>query len=172
MTASETLDQFLHDNPDIEMFEVLLHDLNGIQRGKWLPRDQIAKVFKGDYKMPQTTCSLDCWGRDLEELVLQTGDADGVCTAHPTTLARVPWADKPTAQVIISMGSFDGSEPYAGDSRVVLPTVLDRYTALGLRPVVASEMEFHLFELEADKFGQPHALHQRCRPDHPMTNYH
>ena len=42
MTASETLDQFLHDNPDIEMFEVLLHDLNGIQRGKWLPRDQIA----------------------------------------------------------------------------------------------------------------------------------
>ena len=155
MTASEALDQFLHDNPDIEMFEVLLHDLNGIQRGKWLPRAQIAKVFKGDYKMPQTTCSLDCWGRDLEELVLQTGDADGVCTAHPITLARVPWADKPTAQVIISMGSFDGSEPYAGDSRVVLQTVLDRYTALGLRPVLASEMEFHLFELEADTFGQP-----------------
>ena len=101
MTASETLDQFLHDNPDIEMFEVLLHDLNGIQRGKWLPRDQIAKVFKGDYKMPQTTCSLDCWGRDLEALVLQTGDADGVCTAHPTTLARVPWADKPLSLIHI-----------------------------------------------------------------------
>jgi glutamine synthetase len=155
MAQRQILDQFLQDNPDIEIFEIILHDLNGIHRGKWLPREQIAKVFEGGYKMPQSTCSLDAWGRDLDELVQESGDADGVCTAHPETLARVPWADKPTAQVIVSMGSFGGDQPYAGDPRVVLQTVLDRYAKLGLRPVVASEMEFHLFELDRDKFGQP-----------------
>ena len=44
MTPISILEQFLQDNPDIEMFEVLLHDLNGVQRGKWLPRDKIHKV--------------------------------------------------------------------------------------------------------------------------------
>ena len=155
MAQPQTLDQFLQDNPDIEIFEVILHDLNGIHRGKWLPREQIAKVFNGGYKMPQNTCSLDAWGRDLEELVQESGDADGVCTADPETLARVPWADKPSAQVIVSMGSFGGDEPYGGDPRMVLQSVLDRYAKLGLRPVVASEMEFHLFELDRDKFGEP-----------------
>ncbi len=155
MAQDQTLDQFLHDNPDIEIFEVILHDLNGIHRGKWLPREQIGKVFEGGYKMPQNTCSLDAWGRDLSELVQESGDADGVCIAHPETLALVPWADKPTAQVIVSMGSFDGDQPYSGDPRVVLQTVLDRYANLGLRPVVASEMEFHLFEPGRDNFGQP-----------------
>ena len=155
MAQPQTLDQFLQDNPDIEIFEVILHDLNGIHRGKWLPREQIAKVFNGGYKMPQNTCSLDAWGRDLEELVQESGDADGVCTADPETLARVPWADKPSAQVIVSMGSFGGDEPYGGDPRMVLQSVLDRYAKLDLRPVVASEMEFHLFELDRDKFGQP-----------------
>lgn len=155
MAQDQTLDQFLQDNPDIEIFEIILHDLNGIHRGKWLPREQIAKVFEGGYKMPQNTCSLDAWGRDLDELVQESGDADGVCTAHPETLVRVPWADKPTAQVIVSMGSFGGDKPYAGDPRVVLQAVLDRYAKLGLRPVVASEMEFHLFELDRDKLGLP-----------------
>jgi glutamine synthetase len=85
MAKKQTLEQFLQDNPDIEIFEVILHDLNGTHRGKWLPREQIAKVFEGGYKMPQNTCSLDAWGRDLDELVQQSGDADGVCTAHPET---------------------------------------------------------------------------------------
>ncbi|MDG1164885.1 MAG: glutamine synthetase, partial [Porticoccaceae bacterium] len=70
----DQLEQFLQQHPDIEIFEVLLHDLNGIQRGKWLPRKHITKLFNGGYKMPQTTCSLDSWGRDLEELITATGD--------------------------------------------------------------------------------------------------
>ena len=52
MTPISILEQFLQENPDIEMFEVLLHDLNGVQRGKWLPRDKIHKLFTGGYKMP------------------------------------------------------------------------------------------------------------------------
>ena len=101
MTSIDQLDQFLSENPDIEIFEVLLHDLNGAQRGKWLPRDKIHKLFKGGFKMPLSSCSLDYWGRDQDELIAVTGDSDGVCVPHPETLARVPWADKHTGQIIV-----------------------------------------------------------------------
>ena len=151
----QQLEQFLQLHPDIEIFEVLLHDLNGTQRGKWLPREQIDKLFKGGYKMPQTSCSLDSWGRDLEELVTATGDKDGVCRPHAGTLAPVPWADRPTGQIIVSMGDFTGETPYEGDCRVALENILKRFAKLGLTPVVASEMEFHLFELDRDQFGAP-----------------
>jgi glutamine synthetase len=153
--SDQQLEQFLQLHPNIEIFEVLLHDLNGAQRGKWLPREQIDKLFKGSYKMPQSSCSLDSWGRDLEELVTATGDRDGVCIPHASTLAPVPWADRPTAQVVVSMGNFSGDKPYLGDCRVALENVLARFAKLGLTPVVASEMEFHLFELDRDQFGAP-----------------
>ncbi|MDG1494541.1 MAG: glutamine synthetase family protein [Porticoccaceae bacterium] len=155
MKPMESLEQFLQANPEIEVFEVMLHDLNGIQRGKWLPREQIYKLFKGGYKMPQSSCSLDSWGRDLEQIVVATGDTDGICRPHPETLAVVPWADRPTAQIIVSMLSPDGQSDYPADSRVVLQRVLERYRKLGLTPVVASEMEFHLLEIHRDQFGRP-----------------
>ena len=155
MSQAQQLEAFLHNNPEIEIFEVILHDLNGIQRGKWLPREQIDKLFKGGYKMPQSSCSLDSWGRDLEVLVAETGDTDGVCMPHAETLALVPWAERPTGQIVVSMGDFSGDNHYPGDCRVVLETVLARFKKLGLTPVVASEMEFHLLELDRDKFGIP-----------------
>ena len=155
MSQAQQLEAFLHSNPEIEIFEVILHDLNGIQRGKWLPREQIGKLFKGGYKMPQSSCSLDSWGRDLEVLVAETGDTDGVCMPHAETLAPVPWAERPTGQIVVSMGDFSGDNHYPGDCRVVLETVLARFKKLGLTPVVASEMEFHLLELDRDKFGIP-----------------
>ena len=106
--------------------------------------------------MPQNTCSLDAWGRDLEELVQERAAMPTVSALQTLKHWRgLPWADKPSAQVIVSMGSFGGDEPYGGDPRMVLQSVLDRYAKLGLRPVAASEMEFHLFELDRDKFGEP-----------------
>jgi len=155
MRSTKLLDAFLQDHPEVEMFEVILHDLNGIHRGKWLPCEQIYKLFEGGYKMPQSTCSLDTWGRDVEQLVAETGDTDGICVPHPETLAMVPWAERPTAQIIVSMLSPDGESDYPADPRVVLQQVLERYKKLGLTPVVASEMEFHLFEIDRDQFGRP-----------------
>ena len=119
------------------------------------PGSRSHKLFEGGYKMPQSTCSLDSWGRDLEQLVAATGDTDGICTAHPETLAIVPWAHRPTAQIIVSMLSPDGQSDYPADPRVVLQQVVERYTKLGLTPVVASEMEFHLLQIDRDQFGRP-----------------
>ena len=155
MSSNIQLDAFLDQHPDIEMFEVLLHDINGVQRGKWLPVDKIYKLFDGGFKMPLSSCSLDIWGRDLESLVSKTGDRDGICIPHASTLARVPWATRPTAQIVVSMTEEDTGAPYMGDVRAVLVNIVHRFKALGLTPVVASEMEFHLTTLDEDKFGRP-----------------
>lgn len=149
----------LQENPDIEVFEVILHDFAGNHRGKWVPRDQIEKLFSGGFKMPKSVVSVDAWGRDVQELIEVTGDADGICIPDPATLAMVPWAERPTAQVIIQMSSASHSEeplePYPADPRAVLQAVVARYQRLGLTPVVASELEFHLFQNQRDAYGLP-----------------
>ncbi|TFH68780.1 glutamine synthetase [Gammaproteobacteria bacterium LSUCC0057] len=155
-TALQTL---LQQYPDIEVFEVILHDFAGNHRGKWVPREQIEKLFSGDFKMPKSVISVDAWGRDIPELIEATGDSDGICIADPATLAPVPWAERPTAQVVMQMSSASSNgeplTPYPADPRAVLQAVVARYRALGLTPVVASELEFHLLQNQRDGYGQP-----------------
>ena len=148
------LDAFLQQNPDIDVFEVLLPDINGQLRGKWVGRENLAKVFSGGFKLPVSTVAFDIWGRDIGATVFEDGDADGVCLPEPATLARVPWLARPTGQVLVSMGTVHAAA-YAGDPRTVLANVLARYAALGLRPVVATELEFYLFDRERNADGTP-----------------
>ena len=74
-------DWFLRAHPEITTIEALLPDCNGVMRGKWVPRHKLATIFDGELKLPKTALSLDIWGRDVEELVFASGDADGIC--HP-----------------------------------------------------------------------------------------
>jgi glutamine synthetase len=113
-------------------------------RGKWLPRHKLDKVFQGEFKLPLTALSLDIWGRDVEELVFESGDADGVCRPIEGSLLPTPWAsDGAYGQVMLSLYSADGN-PYTGDPRNVLKKVLARFHNAGWRPVVAAELEFSL----------------------------
>jgi len=148
------IDAFLSQHPEIAVFEVLLPDLNGQLRGKWVGRENIHKVFDAAFKLPVSTLAFDIWGRDIGATVFDDGDADGVCLPDAATLAPVPWLDRPTGQVLVSMGSVHAT-PYAGDPRTVLASVLARYAALGLRPVVATELEFYLLERERAADGTP-----------------
>ena len=155
MTNDAPLKEFLEKYPGIEIFEILLHDLNGVHRGKWLPRSKIESLFSGKIKMPISSCSLDCWGRDQEEIITETGDADGICLPHAHTLRIVPWAKKETGQIIVSMRNQDNTDDYQGDCRAILKKVIDQYKDLRLYPVIACEMEFHIVEIERDGFGMP-----------------
>ena len=151
---TQRLQAFLDENPDIEVFEVVLPDLAGGLRGKWLTRDKIHKVFAGGLKLPLSTLAFDVWGRDVEALVFDSGDGDGICEADIRTLVRVPWVERPTGQVLISLREVDG-RACAYDSRVLLQGLMDRLAGHGFTPVLASEMEFHLFQAEDDHLGRP-----------------
>ncbi len=148
-------DWFLRAHPDITTIEALLPDCNGVMRGKWLPRHKLEKVFQGEFKLPLTALSLDIWGRDVESLVFESGDADGVCRPIEGSLLTTPWAsDASYGQVMLSLYNNDGS-PYLGDPRNVLKQVLSRFHNAGWRPVVAAELEFSL--VHYDRRGIRHS---------------
>ncbi len=126
-------------------------DLNGVLRGKRMPADQLEKVLSGSVRMPLSICGLDIWGEDIEggAMVFETGDADGICM--PTGRGAMPmsWTRKPTALIPLWMNE-EGGAPFLGDPRRALANVVDRYTAHGLTPVVATELEFYLFDPSGD----------------------
>ncbi|MEP5569101.1 MAG: glutamine synthetase family protein [Halioglobus sp.] len=151
---NDQLQSFLDQYPDIEIFEVMLMDLCGGLRGKWVTRDKIGKVMAGGLKMPLSTLAFDVWGRDAEEWVFDSGDGDGWCVPDQRTLVPAPWLKRPTGQVMMSMTNIDRSA-CSYDPRYMLQGLMDRLAALGLTPVMASEMEFHLLYPDEDGIGRP-----------------
>lgn len=145
---------FLEKHPDIETVEVVLTDLNGVYRGKWLPVSAFSKVFGGQFKMPLTSVSPDIWGRDVPVLCEKTGDGDGICSAVEESIRLLPWLPRPTAQMFLQLNTENG-KPWGFDPRTVLNSVFERYRDQGLTPVCAPELEFYLFAEGRDHEGRP-----------------
>lgn len=130
---------------DMETVIVAVCDLNGLYRGKRLPGSQIKKALKGAVRMPLSVTSVDIWGRDIEgsQLVFETGDADGICQPTGVDVIPCPWLGAGTGFLPLWMSLEDGT-PHPADPRQALAAIVARYTAKGLRPVVATELEFYL----------------------------
>jgi glutamine synthetase len=60
--------------------------------------------------------------------------------------------DEGVAQIQVSMADHDG-RPFFGDPRHVLEQVVQRFTELGLRPVVALEVEFYVVDPRRTRHG-------------------
>ncbi|WP_208022070.1 glutamine synthetase family protein [Pseudomaricurvus hydrocarbonicus] len=142
--AMDTVKHFLDSHPDMELFEVLLPDLNGNLRGKWLAPSKLSKALQGKLKLPLSTLAFDVWGRDSEACVFDSGDADGIALLDLATLAEVPWLDRSTGQVLMSLRQVDG-QMCGFDGRHLLDTLVRRLSDLGLTAVLACEIEFNLF---------------------------
>ena len=146
---------FLQQNSDIETIEVMVTDMNGVLRGKWLQPAGLEKLLNGgEFKMPLTSVTPDIWGRDVAELCAKTNDGDGLCEPIVGSLHRLPWLKRPTAQLLLQLHDTNNN-PWAYDPRVILKNVFAQYQALGLRPVSAPELEFHLFAENLDEKGAP-----------------
>ncbi|MGN7291782.1 glutamine synthetase family protein [Rhizobium sp. SAFR-030] len=137
--------------------EVLLVGMNGDLRGKMIPLKAEDKVWKNAVRLPSSTQSLDIWGDDNDDITgisLTLGDPDGICVADPRSLTALPWGPSGSKQVLATMHRLDG-QPHFICPRAILARVLERYTALGLTPVVATELEFYLIEADFRESGRP-----------------
>lgn len=145
MTGNSNFIALLDQHPQVERVEAFVVDVNGVPRGKWLQRDKARSLVTKGLPMPYSLYALDIWGRDVEEagLAFGTGDPDGICWPVDSTAALVPWAEKPTAQLMLSMKDASG-EPYFADPRVILGSMVKRLGLLGYTAVVATELEFYL----------------------------
>ncbi len=158
---ARVLTEFLDDAPELDTVEAILPDLNGRLRGKWLARSSVHKALTGGLKMPLSTLAFDVWGRDPQAWVFDNGDVDGICVADLDTLKHVPWLERATAQLLVSLRDVSG-KPCAYDPRNVLQSIMQRLTQQGLTPMLASEMEFYLFREGVDSEGRP--LHTQTGP--------
>jgi glutamine synthetase len=150
--------------------EVLLVGMNGDLRGKMIPLQAEDKVWKNTVRLPASTQSLDIWGDDNDDLTgisLTLGDPDGLCIPDKRSLASLPWAPKGSKQVLATMHTLEG-EPHFVCPRAILARVLKRFDALGLTPVVATELEFYVMEGDwrtLDRPMPPKALTYRSEPN-------
>ena len=149
-------EKFLSKNPKLKKIEFIYVDFNGIARGKSASPKTLIKAVDGGLKMPVSSYVLDIWGDNPKGtgLVMTTGDGDATCRVVENTLALTPWSSNRTAQCLVSMEDNDGNAIYA-DSRNVLKNVLSRFDDLGLRPVIAPEIEFYLIDKQLTKHGHP-----------------
>lgn len=167
---SVQLTTFRQQYPRTRFVDVLLADLCGIPRGKRVTLDELPQMYRGSFLLPGSMFALDVLGGTIQEtgLGFDEGDADRSCLPVDGTLVPVPWLDDESiAQVQVSMLDHDGS-PFYGDPRHVLANVLERFTALGLTPVIAIELEFYLLDPErtVDGRAQPPRLPQTGRREY------
>ncbi len=137
--------------------EILVVDMNGRLRGKRVPIDSENKIWEGAIRLPASTQSLDIWGDDNDDLTgisLTIGDPDGAVIADRRSHVAMPWAPPGSSQVLATMHELEGG-PHFIDPRGMLGAMLERYAALGLTPVVATELEFYLMENDWRQTGKP-----------------
>ena len=137
------------DDGPVDMF---ICDICGIPRGKRLNGGAIDKLFGPGVTMPGSVFAVDITGSNVDPsgVGMADGDPDGYCKPVPGTLVPVPWAPRPTRQVLASMFEANG-RPYWLDPRQVLAKVVARLSKLGLKPVMAHELEFYLLDPETLK---------------------
>jgi len=147
---TDTNRPWLTAHPQVKSLRIAACDLNGLPRGKRIPSSHASKAFDGQLRMPLSTLNVDIWGQDIYDspLVFETGDADGSLIPTARGLVPMTWFSTPSALLPMWM-YHDSGQIFNGDPRHALKTVLDRYSALGLTPVVATEMEFHLLDGKA-----------------------
>ncbi len=155
MAATESLTEFLERYPDTRYLDVYYPDLSCVFRGKRYPIKQAEKVFQSGMMTPGGTFLLAVTGEcmDPEGMGFSDGDPDEVGLPIAGTLVNAPWAQIPTAQAMVSFQSLDG-KPYYFEPRNVLARVIEKFTRLELRPVVAFELEFYLLDQRRDEQGQ------------------
>jgi len=146
---------FLDAHPDIEAFDVVLHDSNGIGRGKIIRRHELMSLYENGRHMPISILGLDVCGEDVDEtgLVWDTGDQDLRAWPIPGTLVALHATSPQRGEVLMSLYSLDG-EPMPSDPRHALQRQVDAMAAEGLHPAGAFELEFFLLANDRDADGK------------------
>jgi len=146
------LKRFLRNHPDTDVMELLIADLPGILRGKRIRRKEFAKTFSDGFCLPGGTVLIDSIGDVIDGIPWSADDGDPDINARivPGSLAPVPWAQRPAAQALYRFYTRNG-EPFFADPRRVLERSAEPLQKMGLRIVMATELEFYLLDAKADR---------------------
>ncbi|SMX40909.1 glutamine synthetase family protein [Maliponia aquimaris] len=146
---------FLDAHPQIEAVDILLHDSNGIGRGKIIRRHELEGLYTGGRHMPISILGLDVVGEDVHEtgLIWDAGDGDLRAWPVPGSLVAQHGTNPARAELFLSQYHLDGT-PMLSDPRHALTRQVAALAALDLHPSAAFELEFFLLDPERDGQGR------------------
>ncbi len=147
---------FLSAHPEVEAIDIVLHDSNGIGRGKIVRRHELLSIYDNGRHLPVSILGLDICGEDVHEtgLVWDEGDADRRAWPVPGSLVALHGA--PRAELLLTCFNLDGT-PMPADPRHALAAQVAALDARGLTPAGAFELEFFLLDRDADGRLRPAA---------------
>ena len=154
---AQRLDRFLQRHPHVTHIDAVFFDINATARGKRLPREQASKLYAGGLTLPRSLFIVDILGEvsNTLGLGLQDGDPDGIGVPLAGEPMLLSWAKRPCAQLLMDMVEPDGT-PVAINPRYQLQRVVERFSARGLTPVCALELEFFLIDpAQRGEEGEP-----------------
>ncbi len=132
--------------------ECLIPDMNGVVRGKVVPAQKFLQSERdGSLRIPSSIYSLTVTGEysdDADEGIAMQ-DPDVVLRPDLDTICVAPGYKTPTAFVFADAYHTNGT-PFDIAPRYVLKRVVEMYDKIGLKPVVAPELEFYLTQINTD----------------------
>ncbi len=137
--ASE-LQAFFHQH-GIRDVECIFPDISGYPRGKLMPASAFAAG--AELRIAQAIPMQAVTGDYSYDPIFPDADPDVRLLPDYSTLKLSPWSSVPRAVAIHDCVELNG-QPCVFAARSLLKTVVARYTAQGLTPVVAPEIEFYL----------------------------
>jgi len=145
---------FLDEHPEIEAFDLILTDANGIGRGKIIRRHELMSFFTDGRFVPISVLGLDICGEDVHEtgLIWDQGDGDLRAWPIPATLKPLYGTNPPRGEVLMSLYHLDGAL-MTSDPRHALQRQVDALAAERLYPAGAFELEFFLLDSARDENG-------------------
>jgi glutamine synthetase len=138
--ASHDPSAFFHQH-GIREVECVFADISGYPRGKLMPAARFAQGQ--ELRIAQAIPMQAVTGDYSYDPIFPDADPDVRLVPDYSTLKLAPWAKTPRAVVIHDCVELSG-EPCVFAARSLLQSVLARYAAQGLSPVVAPEIEFYL----------------------------
>ena len=150
----------------IDEIECVTPDLNGVPRGKVMTAEGF---LEGRRLQLARGVLLQCiMGGYPPARFYGSDDGDLALIADPAQIHRLPWSDQPRALAICDADELTGGRSNL-TTRGQLKAVIARYAALGLAPVVATELEFFVFAPNTDPsqlFQPPTGLDGRREDGH------
>jgi len=131
----------------IDEIECITPDLNGVPRGKVMTAEGF---LEGRRLQMARGVLLQCiMGGYPPARFYGSDDGDLALVADDRHIHRLPWSDEPRALAICDAVELTGASSGLS-TRGLLKAVIARYAALGLAPVVATELEFFVFAPNSD----------------------
>ncbi len=146
---------FLAAHPEIDAFDIVLTDANGIGRGKIIRRHELLSFYKGGRHLPISILGLDICGEDVHDtgLIWDQGDGDRRAWPIPGTLTALQATTPPRGEVLMTVYDLEG-ERMTSDPRHAMQRQVDLLAADGLYPAGAFELEFFLLENQRGPDGK------------------